>query len=348
MKPGLWISIGAATGDAEVYKNHPEWFVKNSSGEHGNIHGYGNDFYTSCFGTGWVDYIKDVILGMSQEYGLAYTKLDFAIATSAYVNDPQISACYAIDHPFHRDHQESFLVIYNRVLELFDRLHRECPDLFIDCTFETAGKLQLMDYAIANHADGNWLSNFEERFPTGPLRIRQMAWWRTPAVPASSLVIGNTAMDDSGFEFALKSLIGTLPIVLGDPREIPIEKRAGIKQWSTWMQEMQEKYDYMSYRRDLPGFGEPREGSWDGWMRINNDSRNGGIIGVFRQGALEESRQVYVKGLDPDREYLVKLAPEGIEVNRATGYKLMNEGFRVEMTSSYDGQIFEIGTLGDI
>ena len=187
MKPGLWMSVGSATKDAAVYKEHPEWFVRNSDGEHGNIHAYGNEFSTSCFGTDWVDYIKEVLVRMSNQYGLAYTKLDFAVAASAYVNDPHISGCYATDHPFHRDHQESFIVIYERVLELFDRLHRECPGLFIDCTFETAGKLQLMDYAIAMHADGNWLSNFEEPYPTGPLRIRQMAWWRSPAVPASSL-----------------------------------------------------------------------------------------------------------------------------------------------------------------
>jgi len=141
-------------------------------------------------------------------------------------------------------------VIYERLLELFDRLHKECPGLFIDCTFETAGKLQLMDYAIANHADGNWLSNFEEPTPTGPLRIRQMAWWRSPAVPASSLVIGNTPMDDPNFEFALKSLIGTLPIVLGDPRKIAPEERARIKMWSHWMQAMQDKYDNMIHDRE--------------------------------------------------------------------------------------------------
>jgi len=342
MKPGLWITIGAATGDSEVYKSHPEWFVRNSTGAHGNIHGYGDDFYTSCFGTAWVDYIKDLIVNLSQQYGLAYTKLDFAIATSAYVNDPRVSGCYATDHPFHRDQQESFIAIYQRVLELFDRLHKECPDLFIDCTFETAGKLQLMDYAIAKHADGNWLSNFEEPVPTGPLRIRQMAWWRSPAVPASSLVIGNTPMDDPGFEFALKSLIGTLPIVLGDPRKISVEDRARIKDWSLWMQEMQKRYDYMSYRRDLPGFGEPREGSWDGWMRINNDTRDGGIVGVFRQGALEESRRLFLKGLDPESSYSIKLAPEGLELLRASGQQLMNEGFPVKISKLYDGTIFEI------
>jgi alpha-galactosidase len=343
MKPGLWITIGAATGDAAVFQSHPEWFVKNPLGVHGNIHGYGNDFYSSCFGTGWMEYIKDKIIGLSQEHGLVYTKLDFAVASSAYVNDPEISGCYATDHPLHRDHPESFYVIYQRVLELFYLLHREIPGLFVDCTFETAGKLQLMDYAIAKHADGNWLSNFEELPPTGPLRIRQMAWWRSPAVPASSLVIGNTPMDDPGFEFALKSLIGTLPIVLGDPREIAEEVRADIMAWSLWMQDMQQRYDYMSYRRDLPGFGEPREGHWDGWMRINNDTQQGGIIGVFKQGALEDRRQVFLKGLDPVRTYEVRMAPDGLKVHRATGEQLMTEGFPVEITEAYDARIFEIG-----
>ncbi len=344
MKPGIWMSIGSATTDAAVFKEHPEWFVKNVKNEPGNLHSeHDADFHTSCFGTDWVGYIKDVIVAMYNRYGLAYTKLDFAIAASAYVNDPKLSGCYATDHPYHKDHHESLLVIYERVLELFDMLHKECPGLFIDCTFETAGKLQLMDYAIANHADGNWLSNFEEPSPTGPLRIRQMAWWRSPALPASSLVIGNTPMDDPNFEFALKSLIGTLPIVLGDPRKIPSEDRARIKQWSQWMQEMQDKYDYMSFRRDLPGFGEPREGAWDGWMRINNDTHDGGIIGVFRHGALEDSRRVFVKGLKPERSYHVRQAPEGNEILHKTGQELMEIGFLVEIPDLYNGMIYEIG-----
>jgi alpha-galactosidase len=344
MRPGIWMSIGSATEDAAVYREHPEWFVENRDHAPGNLHQENDaDFHTSCFGTHWVDYIRDVITGMCDAYGLAYTKLDFAVAASAYVNDPANSGCYAVNHPFHRDQRESYIVIYERLLELFDQLHAANPDLFIDCTFETAGKLQLMDYAIAKHADGNWLSNFEEPSPTGPLRIRQMAWWRTPALPAGSLVIGNTSMDDPNFEFALKSLIGTLPIVLGDPRKIPVEKRARIRQWSAWMQEMQDRYDYMSYRRDLPGFGEPSEGAWDGWMRINNDSREGGIVGVFRQGALEDTRRVFVKGLLPDRTYRVRLAPEGEEVLSASGKELMESGFSVSIPGLYDGLIFELG-----
>jgi alpha-galactosidase len=131
--------------------------------------------------------------------------------------------------------------------------------------------------------------------------------------------------------------------VLGDPRRIPAEGRERIRAWSDWMLEMQERYDYMSFRRDLPGFGEPREGAWDGWMRINNDTRSGGIVGVFRHGALEESRQLFVKGIEPDRDYVVRLAPGGEVVRRASGSDLMEQGFPVQIPAPYDGRIFEIG-----
>jgi alpha-galactosidase len=344
MKPGLWMSIGSATRDARVFKEHPEWFVRNKKNQLGNLHLQtdSSDFYTSCLGTDWVDYIKNVIVGLVKNYGLAYAKLDFSVVTSAYVNDNSISGCYATDHPYHHDHQESFLVIYERLFKLFDALHKEAPGLFIDCTFETAGKLQLMDYAIAQHAEGNWLSNFEEPSPTGPLRVRQMAWWRSPALPAGSLVIGNQPMDDPHFEFMVKSLIGTLPIVLGDPRKIAPDKRDMIKRWSTWMQQMQSRYDYMSYRKDLPGFGEPKEGEWDGWMRINYQNRSGGIFGVFRQGAREDTRNVFLSDLDPYKTYVIRLAPEGREILRTTGEKMMKEGFQVKIAEPYDGNIYEV------
>lgn len=347
MKPGLWISIGSATPDAKVYKEHPEWFVKSEDGQPGNLHqGSANkDFVTFCFGTGWVDYIKNKVLTLVNDYGLAYAKLDFAVITSAYVNDDAISGCYATDHPYHKDHHESFIVIYERLMSLFDELHKSAPKLFIDCTFETAGKLQLMDYAIAQHAEGNWLSNVEQPFPAGPLRVRHLAWWRSPAVPASSLVIGNLQMNEETFEFSLKSLIGSLPIVLGDPRKIPSGKRAVIKQWSLWMQDMQLKYDYMSYRKDLPGFGEPAEGMWDGWMRLNTDTKTGGIVGVFKQGAPDTRRTVVLKDLDPSKQYSVRQAPDGKEIITATGKVLMETGFEVLISGEYDANIYEVAPL---
>ena len=58
-----------------------------------------------------------------------------------------------------------------------------------------------------------------------------------------------------------------------------------MKQWANWLRAMQDQHDFMSYRQDLPGYGEPAEGHWDGYQRINSDSCSGGVVGVFRQNA---------------------------------------------------------------
>jgi alpha-galactosidase len=63
-----------------------------------------------------------------------------------------------------------------------------------------------------------------------------------------------------------------------------------------------------------------------GWMRINFENNSGGIVGIFRQGALEKSRQVFLQDLNPDSTYIIRLAPDGKEVYRATGKKIMGKG----------------------
>ena len=146
-------------------------------------------------------------------------KLDLAIATSAYIYRDDVTGCYATDHPGHRGHEDSFEEIYASAMRLFDELHAAAPDLFIDCTFETAGKTFLMDYGIAKHAEGNWLANVRSS-DDGQLYVRSLAWGRTPALPATSLVIGNLRMDGPGHMLSFKSLAGTLPIMLGDLRRL--------------------------------------------------------------------------------------------------------------------------------
>jgi alpha-galactosidase len=56
------------------------------------------------------------------------------------------------------------------------------------------------------------------------------------------------------------------------------------------------------------------KGSRDGWARINTENKNGGIIGVFRQGANERSRTVTLSGLSPDKKYSLLKAPDGKNV----------------------------------
>ncbi len=343
MKPGLWISIGSASSTSKVYREHPEWFVRDKTGNFGNVHSEGQDMITACFSTGWKDYIKDVLMKLALDYGLEYMKLDFAVVTSAYVFNPEKSGCYATDHPGHKDHHESLFINHERVWELFDELHAAKPSLFIDCTFEVMGGLQLIDYALLKHAEGDWLSNFQAPDHDGDLRIRNMSWWRSGAVPATALVVGNPRMDDKGWENHLKSQTGSLPIMLGDPRQLSAEDRSRYRHYAQWMQTMQSGYDIMNYRQDLPGFGEPAEGKWDGFSRINTETKAGGIIAIFRHGALENERLISVKHLDPKRMYDVKTTG-GETIARMSGNDLETKGFKVRLDNIYSGELFEVSS----
>ena len=343
MKPGLWVSIGSASPDSKVYKAHPDWFVIDKNGKPTSLHApKDTEKFTACFGTGWYDYIKSILLKLSVDYGLEYFKLDFALVTSAYTYGHTQSGCYSANHPGHKDHNESLYTNYERLWQLFDELHEAKPELFIDCTFETMGGTQLIDYALLKHAEGDWLSNFEGAAgEKTDIRIRNMAWWRSPAISATSLVIGNPQMQDKEWETHIKSIAGALPIMLGDPRKLSVTDLKKYRGYSDWLQQMERKYSIMSYRQDLPGYGEPMEGMWDGFQRINTESKNGGIIGVFRHGSLETKRIVSVNYLDPEKTYDVK-AISGNVIFTSTGKELCSKGFPVDLQGLYSGELYEI------
>ena len=169
-----------------------------------------------------------------------------------------------------------------------------------------------------------------------------MAWWRSPAISATALVIGNPRMDDKGWETHIKSLAGALPIMLGDPRNLSADDLKKYRGYADWLQLMEKKYGIMSFRQDLPGFGEPKEGYWDGFQRINTDSKDGGIIGVFRQGGNDSHKTVYVNDLDPAKTYVVK-SIAGKQVAIMTGNDLKTKGFEVVSRTTYSGELYEIG-----
>lgn len=270
-------------------------------------------------------------------------KLDFSVVTSPYRFDINESGCYATNHAGHKDHSESLFSNYDPMWKLFDDMHKTTPNLFIDCTFETMGGLQLIDYSILKHAEGNWLSNFSEPDQKGDLRVRNMAWWRSPAIPATALVIGNPKMDDKGWQMHIKSLAGALPIMLGDPRKLSGTDLKTYRTYADWLQLMAKKHDIMTYRQDLKGFGEPTEGMWDGFQRMNTETKSGGTIGIFRNGATEKKRTVCVNYLDPVKTYSVKNI-NGKEIARKTGEALKSTGIEVTITEVYGGELFEISS----
>ena len=168
-----------------------------------------------------------------------------------------------------------------------------------------------------------------------------MAWWRSPAIPATALVIGNPEMQNSGWEMHIKSIAGALPTMLGDPRKLSDSDLIKYRSYANWLQSMQTKYDIMSFRQDLPGLGEPQEGMWDGFQRLNTETRNGGIIAVFRHGAVESKKTVTINYLDPLKNYQVKTM-DGKVVAGLNGKDLKTKGVEIEIAELYGGNLFEV------
>jgi alpha-galactosidase len=154
-------------------------------------------------------------------------------------------------------------------------------------------------------------------------------------------VIGNPQMQDSDWETHIKSIAGALPIMLGDPRKLSGSDLKKYRGYADWLQQMETRYSIMSYRQDLPGFAEPMEGMWDGFQRINTETKNGGIIGIFRHGSVETKRVITLNYLDPGKTYEVK-AMDGTVIATLTGKDLREEGFIVNLEGVYSGDLFEI------
>jgi len=130
--------------------------------------------------------------------------------------------------------------------------------------------------------------------------------------------------------------------MLGDPRKLSPADVKKYRSYADWLQLMQTKYDVMSFRQDLPGFSEPGEGQWDGFQRINNDTKSGGIVAIFKHGSIESKRRITVNDLDPLGNYEVK-AMNGKVIFSANGTVLRTIGFEVEFSGSYAGELYEIG-----
>jgi alpha-galactosidase len=343
LTPSMWGSLADVGESSRVFKEHPEWLVKDKDGKPANLHIIRDKMYTACMTTPWHDYIKNAMLKYVKECNLKYLMIDIAFVNGTYRYD-DVTGCCATDHP-HKDREESYWMLYQSAWKLIDELHEASPGLFVDFSFEALGTFQMIDLDVLKHADGNWFLNCDDAPPVGTLHVRNVAWWTTSFIPPECLSIGDLKMDYPDTDLLMSSMSGTFPVMLGDPRKLPASQRARYKQWADWLANAQKKHDYLMYRQDLPGYGEPVEGAWDGFQRINTDTQSGGIVGVFRQGAHETHRTVCIERLNPAATYEVRRAPDNTLITKLTGNELEEKGFEVELPKQYDGADFEIDEI---
>lgn len=341
LKAGLWMGLASVDTKSKVYQKHPEWAVFDKNGNPAYLHQEMKGRVTMSLASGYYDYILEKIKRYVRENGLSYIKLDLAIANSAYILDYSQKGDYKSDGKGYKDRESSYYAIYEKALQLFDDLHKAFPDLLVDCTYEVWGEYYINDYALIEHADYDWLTNYDDDAPVGPINIRQMAFDRGRVIPVATNLIGNQYMDSPYSKYTFLSLASVKPILVGDSRKLPQELKPWYLKWNTWFKMMDKKYQFtrFSYVSDI--FQRPTMSNWDGVYKFNKE-KQGGVLFFFRNGSVESSRTFAFPLAEPGSRYRLFSPEDGKDLGIASGKELLEKGIQIKIEKQFDANVLGI------
>ncbi|MGF7080120.1 glycoside hydrolase family 36 protein [Mucilaginibacter sp. UYCu711] len=349
MRPGLWMGLATVDENSKVYREHPEWAIRDKNGKPTYLHTNGSrGLYTMSMGSGYYDYILNRIKTLVKENNLAYIKLDFAIANSAYVLDYEKKGDYGSEAKLYPDRESSFYSIYERTLKLFDELHTAFPGLLIDCTYEVWGEYYLNDFALIEHADYDWLTNYEANPPEGPINIRQMSYDRARVIPAATNLIGNQQMysgtDEAirkHYKYTYLSLASTKALLVGDPRTLTDASKKWYQKWNDWFKMMDAKYQFTRFTQTSDVFERATMTNWDGCYKFNKD-KQGGVLFFYRNGSLEKQRIFAAPFASPDANYRLYSPEDGKVFGKFSGKELLEKGITINIPTAYTAKVLGI------
>jgi len=342
MKPGLWFTIATIDKESQVYQEHPEWAVLDSSGRPTDLHSpHWENHITMSMDTKWYEYILEKLSLYIQTCKLGYVKLDFAVANSAYVMEPVFSGDYGFEGKTYKDHESSYYSIYDRTIDLLDELNKRFPRLIVDCTFEVWGRYNISDFALIQHADVSWLTNYEFDPPRGPISIRQVLDERFRTIPPATMLIGNQLMISDNHEFTFHSVASANQLLCGDIRCITPEQKAWYRKWTSWYREMEEKYQYTRFYQKSDVFDKPGMENWDGCYRFNPD-KEGGILFFYRNNSPDESRIFRIHCVNDETSYLIYDPMTKKELGIYTGVELKDKGIPIRIDALYTAKVVGI------
>ena len=337
MRLGLWVPLAAISQNTSVYRENPEWVIKDRNGNP-KISAFedGGGNAVMCLGSPYREVAATRISNLIGRYNLRYAKIDLTTVFNAYGEAP---GCYARGH-YHRSEADSILRIYEGIQYVTDRIYRDHPDVLLDLTYELWGQKHLIDYGLLNAGNLDWLSNVDDKTPesAGPRQARTLLYQRSLAVPSETMLIGNLQAEMGSVEERLATAMGSGPLFLGDLRKLTPEQQAWYGAKIRWFKELRKDAPMPEGFFPLGNWQGPGAATWDGFARL---SRHGeGIIALFKNESRFDKVTVALP-VFPDGTFHLRSAMNGQVQGTYTAQQLRH-GIQVHFSPDYKVEVLEI------
>lgn len=336
LKLGLWVPLAAISTKSPEYQTHPEWACKDQNGRPKFTSTASGTSAVMCLASGYREAALKRLEDLITRYRPAYIKVDLTTVFNAYGEAP---GCYAKDH-LHHDWAESLTLIYQGLQYIGEQLYRDHPEVLVDYTFELWGEKHVIDPALLECADLDWLSNVNDQEPEygGPLHARTLLYQRALSIPAETMLIGNLRAPTGSIEEHFATEIGSAPLFLGDLRKLSDADRRWYKEKISWYQQLRSRATLSDSFFPLGNWQQPKSSAWDGFARLSRESD--GVIVLFRNKSDAKGGSIQVQA-PPDAIYEARSLITGSSLGKVSSRDL-TKGWQVSLPVDHAVEILEL------
>lgn len=336
LRLGLWVPLAAISTQAPDYQAHPEWVCRDQNGTPKFTGTAAGQRAVMCLASGYRDLALKRLTQLIERYHPAYIKVDLTTVFNAYGEQP---GCYGKDH-WHHDWAESLTRIYEALQYIGSQLYHSHPEVLVDYTFELWGEKHLIDPALLESADLDWLSNVRDTEPSdgGPLNARMLLYSRAPSIPVEAMLIGNLRAPVASIEERFATEIGAGPLFLGDLRKLSPEERQWYSEKIRWFKELRGRTPLNDSFFPLGNWKQPNSASWDGFARLSRNA--GGIIALFKNQSAAGSAEIRLPAI-PGVTYHAKSIITNENLGTVSAAELA-QGWKVRFLPDRDVEVIEL------
>ena len=333
---GLWAPLVVVSNESKVYKEHPEWTMRDYQGKEKTATFPGPHDRVMCLDSPYRQVAADRLNKLIENQNAKYLKIDLTTVFNAYGEAP---GCHATGH-YHDNWSQSLIGIYEGIRFVTDEIYAKHPDVLLDLTFELWGQKHIIDYGLLAAGDLDWMSNVDDQssYSAGPLQVRTLLYQRAMAIPADTMLIGNLRATTPDIEEHFATAMASAPVLLGDLRKLTPGQIHWYRTKIDWFKELRSAVPLNQGFFPLGSWRQPNRSEWDGYARL---SRSGeGVLVLFKNQCSSQHAHVVLPAF-PSGDFSLRSALTDRPLRQARGSEIVR-GIDFAFEEPHSVEIIEI------